>query len=640
VSAIFRITLALGLLFAAIGPAGAAERILRFVSDVKVERNGDLVVTETIAVQAEGNDIRRGILRDFPTTYTRRDGARVEVGFDVQFVTRDGAAENWATERMSNGVRVRLGSADRLLNTGRHEYVIRYRTTRQIGFFADYDELYWNATGTGWTFPIDQVEARITLPEGVPFRQTALYTGPQGARGQDAVIVEQRPGYIVFRTTKPLPPRNGLTVAAAWQKGVVTPPDAAQQAGWLLADNKALGVAVIGLALVIAYYVFAWTLVGRDPPKGTIIPLFGPPAGMSAAAVRYVDRMGFDNKAFTAALIELGVNGHIKLIDRGKSTQIERRRGGKAIGRAEQELESKLLGASASLLLTQTNHEKISKAKNALEAALRQSYGSKLFANNYGWSWLGFLLATILVIAITITIANTYGTDNATGAIWGMMIPIIPIMIGASLIQSGWRKRSGGTWRLISGGVTVLIAAAIGFSLMYAYSRGFIEVLPGVAPAVLASFAGLAFGWLQAPSVEGRKIMDQIDGLREYLSVAEEERLEYLNPPKKTPETFERFLPYAVALDLENTWANRFAAVLAAAAVGAAAGQAASSWYSGDGDIASNPVSFTDRIGSQLSDTIASASTAPGSSDSSSGGGSSGGGSSGGGGGGGGGSGW
>ena len=130
---------------------------------------------------------------------------------------------------------------------------------------------------------------------------------------------------------------------------------------------------------------------------------------------------------------------------------------------------------------------------------------------------------------------------------------------------------------------------------MYAHSRGFIEVLPGVAPAVLASFAGLAFGWLQAPSVEGRKIMDQIDGLREYLSVAEEERLEYLNPPDKTPETFERFLPYAVALDLENTWAKRFAGVLAAAAVGAAAGHAASSWYSGNHDIARDPVSFTDQ---------------------------------------------
>ena len=222
------IAIAILLVLAALVPATAAERILLFVSDAVIERDGELSVTETIRVEAEGREIRRGILRDFPTSYTDRNGARVEVGFDVQSVTRDGSPENFVTERLANGVRVRIGNADRLLGIGRHEYVIRYRTTRQIGFFADYDELYWNATGTGWTFAIEQAEARITLPQPVPFRQTAFYTGPQGARGRDATIAEQRPGHIVFRTTRPLPPGNGLTVAAAWDKGVVAQPGAAR----------------------------------------------------------------------------------------------------------------------------------------------------------------------------------------------------------------------------------------------------------------------------------------------------------------------------------------------------------------------------------------------------------------------------
>ena len=267
---------------------------------------------------------------------------------------------------------------------------------------------------------------------------------------------------------------------------------------------------------------------------------------------------------------------------------------------------------------------------------MEKSYKDKLFANNYGWSWSGFLLATIAVIAVAVTIARSYGSDHATGAIVGMLLPVIPIMIGAYLIQSGWRKHSGGNWQLISGWRLVLVAAAIGWSIMYAFSRGIIEVLPALAPAVLASFTPLAFGWLQAPSVGGRRIMDQIDGLREYLSVAEEERLEYLNPPDKTPELFERFLPYAVALDVENSWAKRFAGVLAAAAAGAAPPP-----RRGIPATKTSPMircRFTDRIGGELSDTIASASTAPGSSDG--GGGSGGGGSSGGGGGGGGGSGW
>jgi hypothetical protein len=165
------IALVVAVAVVAAGPAQAVERILRFISDVEVERNGDLAVTETIRVQAEGNQIRRGILRDFPTTYARPDGSRVVVGFDVKSVTRDGADENWTTEALANGVRVRIGRAEVNLSTGEHEYVIRYRTTRQIGFFTDYDELYWNATGNGWTFAIDSAEARITLPEPVLFRQ-------------------------------------------------------------------------------------------------------------------------------------------------------------------------------------------------------------------------------------------------------------------------------------------------------------------------------------------------------------------------------------------------------------------------------------------------------------------------------------
>ena len=195
--------------------------------------------------------------------------------------------------------------------------MIRYRTTRQIGFFRDYDELYWNATGNGWTFAIDVAEARITLPEAVPFRQTAFYTGPQGAQGKDATVVEQQPGRIVFRTTRPLPPRNGLTVAAAWQKGVVEPPTPAQQARLLArGQHPASWSRVIGscaAARLLRLRLDAGS--GAIRASGTIIPLFAPPDGMSPAAVRYVDRMGFDDRAFTAAIINLGVNGHLRIVE-------------------------------------------------------------------------------------------------------------------------------------------------------------------------------------------------------------------------------------------------------------------------------------------------------------------------------------
>jgi uncharacterized membrane protein YgcG len=616
---------------AASGRARAVEHILRFVSDVTVERNGDLAVVETIRVQAEQKSIRHGILRDFPTTYTRPDGSRVVVGFTVQSVALDGAAVPWATESMANGVRVRIGSAATTLSTGPHEFVIRYHTTRQIGFFRDYDELYWNATGTGWTFAIDVAEARITLPEAVPFRQSAFYTGPQGAKGQDATIVSRQPGQIVFRTTRALSPRNGLTVAAAWQKGIVTPPSPAEQASWWLADNLPAIVAGLGLVGILAFYAFAWRQVGRDPPTGTIIPLFGPPDGMSAAAVRFVERMAYDARCFTAAIVDLGVNGHLRLTGSGSETVLWRLDGGKPIGPAERATEGKLFAASTSLALTNSNYQTLGSAKSALGDSLRRSYDGTLFTDNYRWSGTGLALTIVWLVAVIVLIGATYDGDHAMLLDLATLIPLVPIVAGGFLIRAGRRRDRWGGAFIAAGGVLIALAAAAGLGAIIADAHGSLDVLPAVAAYVLAPLALLGFRWLQAPTAAGRAIMDRIDGFRLYLGVAEEDRLNALNPPDKTPELFERFLPYAIALDVENRWAKRFAGVLAAAGTAAVA----SSWYQNN-QWANDPVGFTRHLDGALAQTIASASAAPGSS----GGGSSGGGSSGGGGGGGGGSGW
>jgi uncharacterized membrane protein YgcG len=635
-----RILLALLVFAVTFTAARAEERIERFVSDVDVQRNGDLLVSESIQVWAEGQQIRRGILRDFPTIYRRTDGSRVEVGFDVQSVMRDGSAEEFTTEKMANGVRVRIGSAGRSLNTGSHLYVIRYRTTRQIGFFDSYDELYWNATGTGWTFPIAVAEARINLPDKVEFKQTAFYTGPQGAAGKDAIIVEHRPGRIVFRTTKLLPVANGLTVAAGFPKGVVTQPTWSQQVQSMLLDDPALRVAALGGGAVILFYFVAWLLVGRDPRTGTIIPQFGPPAGMSAAAVRFVEEMRFDDRVFAAAIVGLGVNGHLKLIDRGGGQELRHIKSDRPIDAAEQAVETSLFARREKVDLDKSNHAIIGGARSSLHSILQRTYRGTLFQNNFWWSGFGLVAGVLVVSAIALAYADSYGSSTG-GILAGMFIPLIPIMIGVGLMRVGaHRGGQSGHNRIVIGAIVVVVSVAIGVAIL-AYNVGIgTAILPALMAYVLAGLLSRGFSLLQAPNKEGRRVMDHIEGFKQYLSVAEEDRLEYLNPPKKTPELFEKFLPYAIALDVENSWAKKFTGVLAAAGVGAAV----ASWYTGDDHSTHSVTSFADRLGDNLSSTISSAATPPGSSgggsSSDSGGGSSGGGSSGGGGGGGGGSGW
>ena len=163
----------------------AAERILTFRSDVRILEDASLIVTETITVQAEGREIKRGIVRDFPLDYRDRFGHRVRVGFELLEVLRQGRSEPHFTQREGRFIRIFIGRKGVLLEHGVHTYRITYRTTRQLGFFDDFDELYWNATGDAWSFPIEAAEARIRLPEGAPLVQQAGYTGPPGAQGQD-----------------------------------------------------------------------------------------------------------------------------------------------------------------------------------------------------------------------------------------------------------------------------------------------------------------------------------------------------------------------------------------------------------------------------------------------------------------------
>ena len=205
-------------------------------------------------------------------------------------VARDGHPEPYTLLGMDNGERVRIGRADTLLTPGEHVYRIQYRTTRQLSFYSDVDELYLNATGNGWAFPIERAEARITLPKAVKFSKRALYTGEQGSTAADAEVVEERPGRIVFRPTRRLEAAEGLTVAAAWPKGIVAAPGPLDRLGWWLGDWGAMLLAAIGVIAMLAYWALALWRARRHPDPRPLVPLFSPPEGLSAAAVRYVWR--------------------------------------------------------------------------------------------------------------------------------------------------------------------------------------------------------------------------------------------------------------------------------------------------------------------------------------------------------------
>ena len=168
--------LLVGGLISSQGPAcgSKAEVIRAFNSKIVVHTDASMTVTETITVNSAGAAIKRGIIREFPTIYRDRYGNKVRVGFEIVKIFRDGHSEPYHTEKVSNGVKIYLGEKEVFLPPGYHTYTIVYKTDRQLGFFQDYDELYWNVTGNGWTFPIEAAQAVVELPPGTQITHTPL----------------------------------------------------------------------------------------------------------------------------------------------------------------------------------------------------------------------------------------------------------------------------------------------------------------------------------------------------------------------------------------------------------------------------------------------------------------------------------
>ena len=205
--------------------ANGLEVIDSFDSAITVHADGSMQVVETINYSNKGVQGLHGITRDFPTHYKDRWGNNVVVSFQVEEVLRDGYPVPYRVGSLANGKRIYIGDNDKVVPPGNYIYTIRYTTNRQLGYFDDHDELYWNVTGNGSRFPILQATARVTLP-GVPAQEikAEAYTGYQDQKGHDYTAQVASDGVSSFATKRPLEPTEGLSIVVSWPKGYVPAP--------------------------------------------------------------------------------------------------------------------------------------------------------------------------------------------------------------------------------------------------------------------------------------------------------------------------------------------------------------------------------------------------------------------------------
>ncbi len=610
------------------------EHILSFHSDIVISKDAETTITEKIKVYAEGDIIKRGIFRSLPL-WRNVNGKKIRIKYDILSVQKDGSKEDYHTENTSDDYAIYFGNKDIILTPGVYEYELKYKTSDQISFFDKYDEFYWNVNGTLWNFPVDEISAKVTLPEGAEILQQSCYTGAYGSKESNC-IGEKLTANTIEWSAKNLQQNEGLTIAVGFNKGIFTPPP---PPGML--EKYGVLAALIAAALsLFGYFYTSWQKYGIDPQKPVVYPQFNSPQNLSPASLGYLENEYYSAQMISAAIVSLAVKGFIKIIEDdkrilgifgGKEYTLEKiKEQDQTLPKEEINLMNKLFSDEAKTVSFDGKYNsKIENAVNDFKASLKFQHDAFLAkGNNTRKLFLPIIIIFALYgLGLFFSYKVTY-SDMHLGA----GIPLAAASLFFGIVISVFFERSKVVkvlFAFVSIGLILILSTVFSLDSERLENLGF-----------YGSYAFLIFGFIamvlyqyliKQPTPEKLETQSLIEGFKMYLGTAEEKTLQFHNPPQMTPQVFETMLPYAMVLGVDKIWGQKFQNMLKTSSL--ANQQYNSSWYVGASMMNMN---FANTLTSSLSQSIASSSTQP----SSSGSGSGGGGFSGGGGGGGGGGGW
>lgn len=541
------------LLVFTIRPAAAEWHVADFQATVAVDHAGGIAVTERIAVKFDGP--YHGIYRTIPVDYPGPDGSNYHLYLKVQSVT-DGAGErlNYESNREGAFQKLKIYIPDAV--DAERVVMISYTIPNATRFFDGYTEFYWNVTGNDWPVGIDHASANVSLPLGATGLRAQAYTGEFGAKGHDATA-NATGADAVFATTKPLDPRNGLTIDVYIPNGILERPASLTKVLWFLGANPGVFIPVWAL-IVMASIWFFW---GRAPGPGiSVAPMYAPPNGFTPAETGALMKDKVLTAHISATLIDLAVRGFLKIRQTSEKVLV--------FNRKDYELQLLKPDREWSALATY----EVTVLRNVFSAPDAGALVNLSDLRNCFYTAIPEFRRFVMA---SLRGKNMYRMNPATMRAFGFLgaaATAAPFIAGLVL---GWFSFGGGL---------LITAASILVSLL-----------------IVIVFSRLS----SARSLNGARTVIEIEGFVEFMNRVDADRL------KRMPmDTFEKFLPYAMALGVEHRWATAFEGIA----------QNPPDWYAGSTpyDVFS-PVPFTNDIHSMSSDIGSTFTSAPQSSSSDSG---------------------
>jgi uncharacterized membrane protein len=503
-SCLQRAGLALAILSLAAIPAFAHTlTIQKFHTEVTITPDGTVDVVETFQAHFEGT--WNGLYRTIPIEYTTAQGLNYSLFVDVVNVEDEsGNSLRYETSHADGYLKLKIYETDATDVT--RTIVVHYRTSDALKFFPDHDELYWNVTGNDWDMPIENVSASIVLPAGVTGLHALAFTGSYGSKSQDAKV-EINTSRVDIEMTRTLEFHEGLTVVIGWDKGFVHEPTAGEKFVQFLRSNWPLVIPFVAFFLMF----WIWWTHGRDPRRNPIAVKYEPPDDLTPGEVGTLVDGSAAMRDITATLVDMGVRGYITI---------------------EQKENKHMMGLYADK--TYTFH-------------LKKPFSEWKGLKSHELSLLAALFTNGAIDEVSLAdLQNHFYKD----------LPAIKDGLLDSMLEHGYYLHRPdnvrGGW--MAGGIIVgVLLAIVGNGIAAGLGMA---PLPFIISGIATGLVMLVFGYfMPARTDKGERALEGALGFEDFLQHVESDRITRI---EKTPEMFEKFLPFAMALGVEKKWVGAF----------------------------------------------------------------------------------
>lgn len=471
-----------------------------FKTNIKINKDRSVDIKEDYIFTFYLN--KHGITRTFPVDYYKSMSNQYKVDFKLNSVLRDDKPEKYTLKKYNNSKIITIGDPNKLIS-GKHSYRIDYKVNKILGAFnysnnKEYDELYFQAIPKDHNFDIENAIIKVRLPKNIK-KEDLKFKGYFGTRNPKSInyVVNLKDNVIKFKLTKPVPAGEKFSIVVGWPSGYIDRLTDWLRIRYFLEDNIYILILILGLIVLIIYYFIKIKKTKSKIKKGTIIPLFSPPKGFTPSAVGFIYNYKFNNKLLTAEIVNMAVNNLIKI-----------------------NYKKSFLKNNYTLIKNQDTKEKPLDIHKELLAIFFQKKDS-----------LELNIKNSDIIEKAIKKLDSYLDTNYDNKYLDYHLNV---------------------------NLTACVLSFI-FIFISAYFNTTIITLIAILVYIffIALFSNLIKGYTQ----EGQKILEEITGFRQFLSVTESEKFKLLYNPEENIELYEKYLPYAISLNAEKNWSTKFSSV-------------------------------------------------------------------------------